>query len=185
MKKLLSVVLLLAVVSSVACSDSEPPTPTIVPTTAATTAAQTPTPSATATLVPATQTPLPADTIRVDLNNVAFFLKIVDTVEERGKGLMGVASMPQNDGMLFVFETVNRWNFWMKDTLIPLDMIWLAQDGTIVDIIADVKTEIGKPDSELTIIRPAADAKYTIELNAGSAKRVGLAVGMKVRLPPL
>ena len=93
--------------------------------------------------------------------------------------------MPENEGMLFVFESVAIWNFWMKDTLIPLDMIWIAQDGTVVDIIADVKTELGKPDADLTILHPKAEAKYTIELNAGSAKRIGLTVGMKIRLPPL
>ena len=98
---------------------------------------------------------------------------------------MDVASMPENEGMLFVFDVAAKWNFWMKDTLIPLDMIWLAQDGTIVDIKADVPTELGKADADLTLIRPSAEGKYVIELNAGSARRVGLTVGMKVRLPPL
>ncbi|MSQ32472.1 MAG: DUF192 domain-containing protein [Dehalococcoidia bacterium] len=167
---------ILLAVATVSCGGSDQPTPTSVPTVAA---------SPTPTAVPPIQTPLPADTIRVDLNNVAFILKIADTNDERSKGLIGVASMPENEGMLFVFDVAAKGNFWMKDTLIPLDMIWLAQDGTVADIKADIPTELGKADADLTLIRPNAEGKYVIELNAGSAKRVGLTVGMKVRLPPL
>jgi uncharacterized membrane protein (UPF0127 family) len=77
--------------------------------------------------------------------------------------------------MWFVFESAGGWAFWMKDTLIPLDIVWVASDGTIVTIAAGVA-----PESYPKAFGPEAPAQYVLEVPAGFAARHGIAEGDKV-----
>jgi uncharacterized membrane protein (UPF0127 family) len=103
-------------------------------------------------------------------------VQIADTEPRRQRGLMRRKSLGEHEGMIFVFAAPGYYPFWMKDTLIPLDIIWLQQDGRIVSIAADVPPCRADPCPEYP---PAAGttAVYVLEVNAGFAKKHALKVG--------
>jgi uncharacterized membrane protein (UPF0127 family) len=100
-------------------------------------------------------------------------VEIADTDETRQRGLMHRESMADNAGMVFVFPEPALHPFWMKNTLIPLDMIWLDEKYRIVAIL---EAEPCRADP-CPNYDPRAEAAYVVELNRGLAKRHGLAVG--------
>ncbi|MBN2723166.1 MAG: DUF192 domain-containing protein [Deltaproteobacteria bacterium] len=89
-------------------------------------------------------------------------------------GLMFRKSMPESEGMLFVYPRMQRMGFWMKNTLIPLDMLFIDRDKKIVAIIEDAN-----PHDE-TVLSPREKAMYVLEVNAGFAKKNQLKIGDKV-----
>ncbi len=97
--------------------------------------------------------------------------------KEREKGLMFRKSMNDDAGMLFVFEEERELSFWMENTCIPLDMIFIASDGTIVGI------EENTPTLSRDTFSPGCAAKYVLEVNAGWARKHGVRAGTTVRLP--
>lgn len=106
-----------------------------------------------------------------------FQVEVMRSAEERARGLMERRSMPRRHGMLFDFQTEQPVWFWMKDTYIPLDMIFVAKNGRVVSIKHDAK-----PMDE-TLIPSGAPTLGVIELNAGEANAIGVAVGDKVKNP--
>lgn len=104
------------------------------------------------------------------------YLKTADTPKKRAYGLMHQKDLPENTGMLFVFPKPGKQTFWMKDTLIPLDMIILSPDLQIVDI----KTNL-TPQSEEIIISHEISA-YIIEVNGGFCERNHVMIGDRVSL---
>lgn len=104
-----------------------------------------------------------------------FEVEVVDTDETRSKGLMFRKSMPDDHGMLFDFRREEPVYFWMKNTYIPLDMIFIAADGRIVSIAHDTT-----PLSEATVSSRGA-VRYVLEVNAGTARRLHLSAGDTVR----
>jgi uncharacterized membrane protein (UPF0127 family) len=100
-----------------------------------------------------------------------FEVEVADTDAERSKGLMYRGSMPQNHGMLFDFGTPRPVAMWMKNTKIPLDMVFADAQGQVIAIREDTV-----PFSTATI-EVDEQVKAVLEVNAGTAKRVGLAVG--------
>lgn len=103
-----------------------------------------------------------------------FDVEIAQTFAEHIRGLQGRPSMGREKGMLFIFQESARHGFWMKDTLIPLDMIWMDQDGKIVTIIADVQPCIADP---CPTYHPIQEAMYVLELNGSLAEEFGIRVG--------
>jgi uncharacterized membrane protein (UPF0127 family) len=103
-------------------------------------------------------------------------VEIADTDVTRMRGLQERTSMNAGHGMLFVFANEDRYDFWMKDTLIPLDMIWLNGNRQVVDIKAHVPP--CEKDPCPTYI-PSGHAKYVLEVNAGTTQSYGLHVGDK------
>ena len=84
---------------------------------------------------------------------------------------MFVSEMPEDEGMLFIFEESGVYSFWMKNTLIPLDIIWLDEDKNIVFVKHNAlpcKTEV------CPSINPNASARYVLEINAGLAEKYEL-----------
>jgi len=94
------------------------------------------------------------------------------TTASREKGLSGRTSIPSDYGMLFVFMKDDRYGFWMKDTLVPLDMFWLDAEGRVVFIAADVL-----PSSFPNVFYPNVPARYVLETAAGFAKEHAIATG--------
>jgi uncharacterized membrane protein (UPF0127 family) len=101
-------------------------------------------------------------------------LEVARNEPERSRGLMYRKSMPEQAGMIFLFERPGIYPFWMKNTLIPLDMFWTDTSGTVVWIAESVPPCTADPCPEYP---PKAAASYVIETNAGFAKRHGVKVG--------
>ena len=114
----------------------------------------------------------------------AFTLELATTREEHHQGLSNRDHLLPDAGMLFVFTEESILAFWMKDTLIPLDILFLDQDRRIVDILT-MTPQPGVPTDELTVYRSALPAMYAVEVNAGTAAELGLAPSMVVdfRIP--
>ncbi len=103
--------------------------------------------------------------------------EVATTVDERAIGLGGRDALDDDAGMLFVYDEPTTPSFQMKNTLIPLDLIWIGEGGRIVDITPDVQPEPGVRDEDLRRYSPGAPVRYVLEVNAGTAARLGLAVG--------
>lgn len=106
---------------------------------------------------------------------VAFRVEIATTPAERAKGLMYRTELAPDAGMLFDFEVEQQVYMWMKNTYIPLDMVFIRSDGRIASIAANTE-----PLSTRTI-ESGAVVRAVLELPAGTAKARGIAVGDKVR----
>ena len=100
-----------------------------------------------------------------------FKIQIADSQEEREKGLMFVSNMPEEEGMLFIFENEGVYPFWMKNTLIPLDIIWLGENQSIVFI---KKNALPCKEEPCEIINPGKSAKYVLEINSGIFDKLNL-----------
>ena len=108
-----------------------------------------------------------------------FQLEVASTPAERARGLMGQQRIPDNYAMLFVFESERRLSFWMKGTLIPLDILFLGSNGMVVDVQTMIP-QPGAPDGELIVYRSAGPARYALEMNAGLAEALGVVPGAAV-----
>jgi uncharacterized membrane protein (UPF0127 family) len=106
------------------------------------------------------------------------FVELADTPEERAKGLMHREVLEENRGMLFIFEREDKHSFWMKNTLIPLDMIFISEDLKIVDIIEAMPCEKDPCESHT----PKEKALYVLEVNQGHAKSKDIEVEDKVSI---
>ncbi len=107
----------------------------------------------------------------------AMTVEVADTKSSRELGLSGRTKMNDNDGLLFIFDHPGRYGFWMKDMLFPLDIIWINQNGVVVEIERNAQPE----DYPKTYINKS-DASYVLELNAGIAEKLGLFIGSKVKI---
>lgn len=111
---------------------------------------------------------------KVCFKNNCFFVELAKTDTEREKGLMYRNKLDENKGMLFIFGKEDIYSFWMKNTLIPLDMIWIDSNSKVVFISKNTK-----PCRSLICptINPGVKAQYVLEINAGMAEKIGLEVG--------
>lgn len=99
------------------------------------------------------------------------------TPEQREIGLMFRKDMPQHEGMLFVFEQAAQQCFWMKNTLLPLTAAFVADDGTIVNLV-DMKPQTLDPHCSERPVR------YVLEMNQGWFAKKGIKAGTKLRGQP-
>jgi uncharacterized membrane protein (UPF0127 family) len=104
-----------------------------------------------------------------------FDVELAITQEQKSTGLMYRTSLQEDKGMLFIFDEESEYPFWMKDTLIPLDMIWINSNKEVVRIVTAQPCE----DTCLSI-NPNKNAQYVLELNAGTANKIGLEIGDKL-----
>ncbi len=102
-------------------------------------------------------------------------VEIARTPAERSRGLMFRISLPENQGMLFLFERPDQLSFWMRNTLIPLDMIFIQDSMQVLGVVenAEPRTDTGRSVPGLS--------QYVLEMNGGWAQRHGVGPGTKVR----
>ena len=153
---------------------------------AVSTPAPVPTPAHVATATPVPPPPPtsvpdadPKEAMGVVVGGRTFAIEVAVTPEERQRGLSGRESMPVDAGMLFVFEEERVLSFWMRETLIPLDIVFIDGEKRIVDIQTMVP-ELDVPTGDLTVYLSSEPAMYALEVNAGVAAELGLMVGMVV-----
>jgi uncharacterized membrane protein (UPF0127 family) len=118
---------------------------------------------------------LPRITLNAGIHNIS--AEVAQSPQERATGLMLRQSMPANQGMLFVFEQAEQQCFWMKNTLIPLDIAFVAGDGTIINI------EHMKPLS-LDNHCSAKPVRLVLEMNGGWFAKKGVSPGSKLTGKP-
>ena len=116
-------------------------------------------------------------TIVADINGTAVALEVADDPDERTNGLSRRDGLAENVGMLFVWDEETSHSLWMKQMRFDLDFIWLDAGKRVVSIDANVPVQPGAADSELVLYRPDGPVLYAIELEAGEAARLGVAVG--------
>lgn len=109
-----------------------------------------------------------------------FLVKVAKTDFERYQGLMFQKNLPEDEGMFFVFEKEDIHLFWMKNTLIPLDMIWINKDNKVVFI--NKNTQPCLEEEECPSIDPRIKAKYVLEINAGASEESRIKIGDTVKL---
>jgi uncharacterized membrane protein (UPF0127 family) len=106
-----------------------------------------------------------------------FAVEMAVTPEEQSKGLMFRKELPEGQGMLFDFHREQEATFWMKNTYVPLDMIFIRGDGRIHRIVANTK-----PLSE-ALVSSGGPVRAVLEVVAGTAKKLGIAPGDRVAHP--
>lgn len=116
---------------------------------------------------------------------LSFQIEIADTPEERAKGLMFRQEVPEGTGMLFIYERPQPVSFWMRNTLVPLDMLFLDETGVIRHIHKNARPldETGVPGA--VIGDPDPDRLMVLELAGGESDRLGLEEGQSLAHPSI
>lgn len=125
---------------------------------------------------------LPVDpaplTVQTSSGEKSFTIEVADDANERAAGLMFRQTMADDHGMLFVFQETRPVSFWMRNTPMPLDLVFITQDGTIEDILP------GEPFSDAPI-GPPEPVRFVLELKRGTAEQAGIKDGDSVRHPAI
>ncbi|MEQ9693974.1 DUF192 domain-containing protein [Shimia sp. SDUM112013] len=120
-----------------------------------------------------------AVTLRGDWGQARFSVEVADDRRERAIGLMNRDHMPTSAGMLFVFDRTEPVSFWMENTLIPLDMLFIAENGEVVHIHSNAQP------LDRTPIGSGQPVRYVLEINGGLAARMGITEGSALRHPSI
>jgi hypothetical protein len=123
-------------------------------------------------------------TIVQDGRRVMLHVEIARTVEARSFGLMLRTSLPENAGMLFVFEEDGRWGFWMKNTLIPLSIGFIDRAWRLLEI-QDMAVAADPNNGPWPIYEPARAYRYALEVNQRFFERKGIKPGARLELRPV
>ncbi len=116
------------------------------------------------------------DFAKGEFGGVPILLEYARTAEEREQGLSGRSEVPDNYGMLFVFETPDTYAFWMKDMLLPIDIFWLDAEKQVVSF----KENASPGQYPVESYSPSAPALYVLETQAGFASKYGIVKGTKL-----
>jgi len=111
-------------------------------------------------------------TVRFKENS--FLVEVAQSRQKQIQGLMFVKSLPPDSGMLFIYEHQADRAFYMKNTYIPLDIIWMDKDKKVVFIKKNAKPA---NSNVYETIHPEKEAMYVLELNAGTSDKIGLKIG--------
>ena len=109
--------------------------------------------------------------VKTKFSNTQFVVELAKTPEQRQKGLMGRSSLKAQSGMLFLYESPRHVSFWMKNTLIGLDVIFLSSNGKILKIYHNAKPE------SLEIMSAGENVSAVLEVNGNLAKTIKLEIG--------
>ena len=122
--------------------------------------------------------PIPRDieTRVIKINDTSFQVEVARTTETRGQGLSGKPNLPDGTGMFFIFDTPDKYGFWMKDMNFAIDIVWIDENLTVVDVIKELK-----PDTFPQIFYPNKAVKYVLELPSGSALKYRIDIGAVIQ----
>lgn len=109
---------------------------------------------------------------QIKIGSVDIPVEVAETPAEKAQGLSGRESLPQSQGLLFLFDTPLQYQFWMKDMNFPIDIIWISTDKKIVDI-----TENVDPGTYPKTFNPLSPAQYVLETNALFAQTHDIKIG--------
>lgn len=115
----------------------------------------------------------------IHLSDVALEVTVADEREERIKGLSGVASLDDFEGKLFIFDEPGNYGIWMKDMLIPIDVMWFNNDLELVHIVRNMT-----PDSYPDVFTSPEPARFVLETNAYFVDSLQIEEGARLILPP-
>ncbi len=115
--------------------------------------------------------------LRGDWGSASFTVELADDNAERAQGLMNRESMARSAGMLFAYPAPRPVRFWMRNTLIPLDMIFLDKVGTVQKVHHEAQ-----PLDE-SLIYGGDAIQYVLEINGGLARQMGISEGSELRHP--
>jgi|SRR3989338_9452196 len=115
-----------------------------------------------------------------EFGGVSLRIEYATTSETRELGLGGRTEIQENYGMLFIFPKDDKYGFWMKDMLVPIDIFWLDSKGHVISIASGVATS-----TYPNVFYPAAPARYVLETAAGFAKDNNIATGTSLQLKKL
>lgn len=120
---------------------------------------------------------LPTSSVCLEEN--CFQVELATTEVQRDRGLMYRTELDKDKGMLFIFDDEGIYPFWMKNTLIPLDIIWIDSSSKVVFISQNVQ-----PCKTLICptVAPQAKVKYVLEVNAGICGQIGLKLGDQIQI---
>jgi uncharacterized protein len=120
------------------------------------------------------------DLIAMQIGEAPLLVEVRDSEDERGLGLSYRESMPQDQGMAFIFEAPGQFSFWMKGMQFPLDMIWV-REGRVIDVSENVPPPQNDLDTPVTV-RPSGEVDMVIEVNGGWVEKNGVEVGDEVEM---
>ena len=117
--------------------------------------------------------------LRGDWGRASFHVEVAQTPEDRAQGLMFREALPRGEGMLFAYDEPATVSFWMRNTLIPLDMLFMSAEGVVTRI-----HENAVPGDE-TPIPGGDDVQFVLEIVGGLSETLGLAEGSQARHPAI
>lgn len=113
----------------------------------------------------------------INVGGVAVTAYIADTPQKRIQGLSGIGELPKNHGMLFVFDRDDFYSIWMKDMQFSIDVLWLTESGTVIDIAESLS-----PSTYPETFAPKEPARYILELPNGFVHAHGINIGSIVSI---
>lgn len=113
--------------------------------------------------------------------SVVMTCEVASSPEKRSVGLMFREELPVDEGMLFVYDSPHNVSFWMKNTFIPLDIIFLNETGTVINV-EEADVEIDVPAEKLERYLSDGPAQYVVEINQGLCKLYDIGVGTNVSI---
>lgn len=118
------------------------------------------------------------------INGHTVEVEVANSTATRAKGMMYRDSLGAEEGMFFVFPNEGKHRFWMANTYVPLDIIWISKDKVIVDIAENAEPcdKTGKLQSLCTLYKPSDNAKYVLEVNAGWTTEKQVTIGDSIEL---
>jgi uncharacterized membrane protein (UPF0127 family) len=113
----------------------------------------------------------------VQIGSALIRAELATTETEQIKGLSGRISLASSTGMLFVFDYSSNWGIWMKDMNFPIDVLWIADDLQVADIVENMS-----PESYPKVYTPKMSSLYVLEVPAGTVNNYGISIGQDVVL---
>ncbi len=116
----------------------------------------------------------------INVNNRIFKVDVAETDLEKTMGLMYRKTLPENEGMFFIFDRSGVYTFWMANTFVDMDILWIDENMQVAYIQKNAKSCPDPTKTTCNIYNPKISAKYVLEINAGLSSKYGFKVGDRV-----